>query len=310
MVFDPATLSNAPVVVDVSGREVVLAGGPADPGLQGQLGFAGLTTTAWITDTGEIVREESPLGLDVGARDARAGARAGGVEPRAGRHAGRRPRSCRRCARASTSHATWPGCAWSSAASIPRRWPARRRRAVLRRTTCSSCVDAAAVAARPRRSRPGALPAPRAAHRKRRPGDCRRGASGWWRARRAARSRRAARARRQRPARQDADHQRALGKRGAAHEGRRLQRAHGALRGHGARRRHPHAHQRRPGLSSAARSTTTPGPRCTSTRATAAATGCRSIPTFNQFPADATHLRLLQRRARQADGHPAAHRPR
>ena len=63
MVFDPATLSNAPVVVDVSGREVVVAGGRPIPAFKVQLGFSGLTTTAWITDTGEIVREESPLGL-------------------------------------------------------------------------------------------------------------------------------------------------------------------------------------------------------------------------------------------------------
>ncbi len=63
MVFDPATLSNAPVVVEVSGREVVIASGRPIPAFKVQLGFAGLTTTAWITDTGEIVREESPLGL-------------------------------------------------------------------------------------------------------------------------------------------------------------------------------------------------------------------------------------------------------
>ena len=63
MVFDPATLSNAPVVIDVSDREVVIAGGRPIPAFKVQLGFSGLTTTAWITDTGEIVREESPLGL-------------------------------------------------------------------------------------------------------------------------------------------------------------------------------------------------------------------------------------------------------
>ena len=62
-VFDPATLSNAPVVIEVSGREVVVAGGRPIPAFKVQLGFSGLTTTAWITDTGEIVREESPLGL-------------------------------------------------------------------------------------------------------------------------------------------------------------------------------------------------------------------------------------------------------
>ena len=31
--------------------------------------FAGLRTTSWVTDTGEVVREESPLGFD-GAREA------------------------------------------------------------------------------------------------------------------------------------------------------------------------------------------------------------------------------------------------
>ena len=63
MVFDPATLSNAPVLIDVSGREVVLAGGRPIPAFKVRMGYSGLTTTAWITDTGEIVREESPLGL-------------------------------------------------------------------------------------------------------------------------------------------------------------------------------------------------------------------------------------------------------
>ena len=44
----------------------------------------------------------------------------------------------------------------------------------------------------------------------------------------------------------------------------------------------------------AARSTTTPGPRCTSTSATVAGYWLPVDPTFNQFPADATHLRLLR----------------
>ncbi len=63
MVFDPATLSNAPVSVVVGSREVIFTGGRPLPAFKVQLGFSGLTTTAWITDTGEIVREESPLGL-------------------------------------------------------------------------------------------------------------------------------------------------------------------------------------------------------------------------------------------------------
>ena len=63
MVFDPATLKNAPVAVDIGQREVVTARGRPLPAFKVQMGFAGLSTTAWITDTGEIVREESPMGL-------------------------------------------------------------------------------------------------------------------------------------------------------------------------------------------------------------------------------------------------------
>ena len=64
MVFDPATMKNSPVTIAIGEREVVTAGvaGPS-PRSRSQMTFSGLTTTAWITDTGEIVREESPMGL-------------------------------------------------------------------------------------------------------------------------------------------------------------------------------------------------------------------------------------------------------
>lgn len=62
-VFDPATLSNQPVTLTVHAREVVLNGGRPIPAFKVDLGYSGITTTAWITDTGSIVREESPLGL-------------------------------------------------------------------------------------------------------------------------------------------------------------------------------------------------------------------------------------------------------
>lgn len=62
-VFDPATLSNAPVVVDVGKREVVRTGDSRVPAFRVEMEFAGLRTTSWVTDTGEVVREESPLGL-------------------------------------------------------------------------------------------------------------------------------------------------------------------------------------------------------------------------------------------------------
>jgi transglutaminase-like putative cysteine protease len=63
MVFDPATLRNAPVTVRVGGREIVRSAGVPIPASRVEMEFAGLKTTAWITDTGEIVREESPLGF-------------------------------------------------------------------------------------------------------------------------------------------------------------------------------------------------------------------------------------------------------
>jgi transglutaminase-like putative cysteine protease len=62
-VFDPATLRNAPVTVQVGEREVVRGGAAPIPAFRVEMAFAGLRTVAWITDTGEIVREESPLGF-------------------------------------------------------------------------------------------------------------------------------------------------------------------------------------------------------------------------------------------------------
>ena len=63
-VFDPATMQNAPVTIAIADREVVRGGGRRPiPAFKVEMAFSGLTTTAWVTDTGEIVREESPMGL-------------------------------------------------------------------------------------------------------------------------------------------------------------------------------------------------------------------------------------------------------
>ena len=62
-VFDPATLRHAPVTVKVGAREIVRSANVPIPASRVDMEFAGLKTTAWITDTGEIVREESPLGF-------------------------------------------------------------------------------------------------------------------------------------------------------------------------------------------------------------------------------------------------------
>jgi transglutaminase-like putative cysteine protease len=71
IIFDPATMSNAPVTLDIGAREVVQLDGrsqygiPASvPAFRAELQYAGLRTTSWITDTGEVVREQSPMGLE------------------------------------------------------------------------------------------------------------------------------------------------------------------------------------------------------------------------------------------------------
>ncbi len=62
-VFDPATLRNAPVIVKVGDQEIVRGGVVPIPAFRVEMEFSGLKTIAWITDTGEILREESPLGF-------------------------------------------------------------------------------------------------------------------------------------------------------------------------------------------------------------------------------------------------------
>jgi hypothetical protein len=78
-VFDPATLRNERVTVAVGKREIVpltsslpvRVGGrqfarpirTSMPAFRLDMTFAGLHTTSWVTDTGEVVKEESPLGF-------------------------------------------------------------------------------------------------------------------------------------------------------------------------------------------------------------------------------------------------------
>jgi transglutaminase-like putative cysteine protease len=61
--FDPATLSNASVEAVVGSRAAVRAGDTSVPAFRVEITFKGVQSVAWVTDTGEIVREESPLGL-------------------------------------------------------------------------------------------------------------------------------------------------------------------------------------------------------------------------------------------------------
>jgi transglutaminase-like putative cysteine protease len=62
-VFDPATLRNAPMTFEVQAREVVRSAGRPVPAFRVEGRLGGITTRSWITDVGEVVREESPMGL-------------------------------------------------------------------------------------------------------------------------------------------------------------------------------------------------------------------------------------------------------
>jgi hypothetical protein len=70
-IFDPATLRNAPVSIRVGEREIVRGANDRPiPAFRVDLAFEGLRTTSWVTDTGDVVREESPLGL-ISVRESR-----------------------------------------------------------------------------------------------------------------------------------------------------------------------------------------------------------------------------------------------
>jgi transglutaminase-like putative cysteine protease len=62
-VLDPATLQSAAMTVTVGDRSVVRANDTVIPAFRVETEFRGLKTTSWVTDTGDVVREESPLGL-------------------------------------------------------------------------------------------------------------------------------------------------------------------------------------------------------------------------------------------------------
>ena len=63
--FDPATLKNAPMEMAIEKREVIWSAGKPVPAFRVKTTFNGMTSTSWITDVGEVVREESPMGLIV-----------------------------------------------------------------------------------------------------------------------------------------------------------------------------------------------------------------------------------------------------
>jgi Transglutaminase-like superfamily len=80
-VFEPMTLRNSQMEIRVEAREVVESAGRPVPAFRVETRFAGITSTSWITDTGEVVREESPMGLIV-VRETAQRARALGIPGR------------------------------------------------------------------------------------------------------------------------------------------------------------------------------------------------------------------------------------
>ena len=74
-IFDPATLGNSSVAIDVRGRELVNVDRRPLPAFRVDTTYAGLKTTSWITDTGEVVLEKSPTGFET-VREKPADARA------------------------------------------------------------------------------------------------------------------------------------------------------------------------------------------------------------------------------------------
>lgn len=63
-IFDPATLSSSPIRLAVGSRELVSGPRRRVPAFRVETEYTGLLTTSWITDTGEVVLEKSPMGFE------------------------------------------------------------------------------------------------------------------------------------------------------------------------------------------------------------------------------------------------------
>ncbi len=277
-VFDPTTLRNAPMTLEVQAREVVRAAGRAVPAFRVETRFAGVTTRSWITDVGEVVREESPTGLLVVRETperAQALAVPGEVQTDLLEAAALVPSPPTRIDDPTTvrllrvrlspigdfADADLQGAGQEAEGNV------------------IDVHDALELTPGPAEAGARALPRARAPDRERRPRHSGRGRAGrGGRAERGAVPGRAPPPLRALHPREEADGEPALRSRGPEDAGRRLQRAHRALRGHGAGPRDSRRGSRSGSSTSGGRSTTTPGPRSGSTRATAAVSGCPSTP--------------------------------
>jgi hypothetical protein len=62
-IFDPATLGQAPVQLEVVERETIQVMGEDRPSVRVSMGLRGMTQTAWIAESGEVLRERGLLGM-------------------------------------------------------------------------------------------------------------------------------------------------------------------------------------------------------------------------------------------------------
>jgi len=64
-IFDPATLTNGLATVEIGRREVVRILDKPVPAFRMTMTYSGVTATSWITEVGDIVKEESTMGMVV-----------------------------------------------------------------------------------------------------------------------------------------------------------------------------------------------------------------------------------------------------
>ena len=64
-IFDPATLTNGLATLDIGAREVVRILDKPVPAFRLNMTYSGITTTSWVTEVGEVIKEESSMGMVV-----------------------------------------------------------------------------------------------------------------------------------------------------------------------------------------------------------------------------------------------------
>jgi hypothetical protein len=64
-IFDPATLTNGLATIEIGKREVVRILDKPVPAFKMTMTYSGITATSWITEVGDIVKEESTMGMVV-----------------------------------------------------------------------------------------------------------------------------------------------------------------------------------------------------------------------------------------------------